>query len=154
MKNLTTGVQEAIDKLTLLNAYVIRSIQNSKKTLVIGIFIALAVLSFGLIAKSRISTAASYRGHVAQNDCRDWGTLSLVNEATQTVVTGCKVVEACQTGISNNPGSTATTNIICNIPSQTATATIGTINVRADTVGGTMAGTATVSWGVDGYSTN
>ena len=153
-KNKKSGISETIEKLELLYALIIRQLQSSeaRKTIIAVAFLAAAIFFCGMVAVARISTAYSFRDHVAQGDCIDWGSKNLTGEATSSVTTGCQIVESCVAGIDTNATATPSHYVGCTVPTQTGT-TKGTVVLGANNVGDTASGTSVTRWIVTGYST-
>ncbi len=76
----------------------------------------------------------------------------LNNEATSTVTTGLGWVQGCVATVDTFAGATPPNTVLCEIPSQTST-NRGKVDVQADTVGGTAAGSTTVTIAVFGQGT-
>jgi hypothetical protein len=125
-----------------------------KGKLIIAVMFALAtVAAFAFYVNATTSTrannAALFKDHVNQSSCADWGQTTLTNEATSSVDTRCKLVEACVATIDSVTAATYPHYITCKISSTSNAVVLG-----ADTIGGTAAATTTVSWEAFGYGSN
>ena len=111
-------------------------------------FAVLITVSVAFRASSRITTAASYRDHVAEGDCSDWGQKTLTGEATSSVTTGCRVIESCVATIEANSAATQAMYVGCSYSTTNYNIVLG-----ANNVGDTASGSIITSWHVDGYGT-
>lgn len=109
--------------------------------------IVCVLLSMSQYAISRLTSAGTFKDHVAQNDCIDWGSQDLTNTATSTVTTACGIVESCVIVTETNAATAKAAQIVCQVPTQTVAADKGTVDMVAEN----STGTTTVNYIVTGY---
>lgn len=120
------------------------------------IFAAVALIAFLAVTSGAFSLTRGYGTfayHSHNNSAAGWSktTVSLIDEATQSVTTGIRIVEACIVTIEENAAATQAHLVICDIPDQATAANQGKIILNADTIGGATSGTTKVSYAVFGY---
>lgn len=118
---------------------------RKKAITVVALLVLIATAIFYKEVARAISTAGSFWHHSGQNDCISWARQDLTDEATSTVTTHCVIVDACQATVDTQGGPTPPDLIVCNVPDQTVAADRGTVDVRADLIGGTASATTTVN---------